>query len=334
MVTYSWLRSEKKTSASDALAGQAHGVVDLRAGDGGAQCRPRRRGRRRRRAQTHDVLDRDVERERVAAAQGTADGLRDASPVRVPAVQRGLDQRRVGHRAGGEPAGVLVRAGDDDAAGALRPLAVADDQQRELAQDGVEREPELRLVLRLRLDLHAALAAAHEDRGVVGRELAVDGDAVEGALHAHAEQQVGGGAGHLRVRLDEAQHGREVGLDHPRALALGGEVDDAAAELDGDRDLLGEGVGRPDRLGEGRVVAAELAAGGEQAFGDLVAVELDADDAGGGDGDLVLRDARAHRAGALHLRRGVHPPATGGGVGVAGVDRDGAQGARASRGCA
>ncbi len=60
------------------------------------------------------------------------------------------------------------------------------------AQQRVERLAEAQLVLALGRDVHAAGAGAHQDRGVVGRELAVDRGAVEGALDAHAEQQVGG----------------------------------------------------------------------------------------------------------------------------------------------
>ena len=80
----------------------------------------------------------------------------------------------------------------DHAADALRALAVAHDLQREPAQQHVERLAEAQLVLGLGLDAHAARAGGHEDRRVVGGELPVDRDAVEGALHAHAEQQVGG----------------------------------------------------------------------------------------------------------------------------------------------
>ena len=72
-----------------------------------------------------------------------------------------------------------------------RALAVGDHHDRELAQQRVERLAEAQLVLALGRDAHAARARAHQDRRVVGRELAVDRRAVERALHAHAQQQLG-----------------------------------------------------------------------------------------------------------------------------------------------
>ena len=107
------------------------------------------------------------------------------------------------------------------AADPLRALAVAHDLQREPAQRVVERLPQAQLVLGLRRDDHAARARGHQHRRVVGGELPVDGDAVERALDAHAEQQVGGLGLERRVGLHEAEHGREARLDHPRALGLG-----------------------------------------------------------------------------------------------------------------
>src|SRR4051794_28398990 len=75
----------------EAVAGQADDVLDLLAAD-----RLLERGEVvadgvTRRADLH-ALDRDVERDGRAAAQRRADRLRDAPPVRVGAVQRGLDQ--------------------------------------------------------------------------------------------------------------------------------------------------------------------------------------------------------------------------------------------------
>ena len=66
-------------------------------------------------------------------------GLGDPAPVRVAAVQRGLDERRVGDRAR-DALGLLGRRGPADlgAADAGRALAVGDDLERELEQHGVE----------------------------------------------------------------------------------------------------------------------------------------------------------------------------------------------------
>src|SRR3954453_5390352 len=90
-----------------ALAGEAHGVLDL-----GAAHRLRERGgvvgdRLAARADL-DVLDEDVQREGRGVVGRRADRLGDPAPVRVAAVQRGLDQRRVRHR---------PRRGDDQGLG-------------------------------------------------------------------------------------------------------------------------------------------------------------------------------------------------------------------------
>src|SRR3954447_4770982 len=136
-----------------------------------------------------DALDGDCNRKGGRAREGGADGLGDAAPVGVAAVQRGLDERRICDRAGGGLDGLEMPAAHDDAADALGALTVAHDHQREAAQDGVEGLAEADLVVGLGLDAHAAGAAALQDRRVVGRELPVDADALERALDADAEQQ-------------------------------------------------------------------------------------------------------------------------------------------------
>jgi hypothetical protein len=264
-----------------------------------------------------------------------ADSLGDAAPVRVAAVQRGLDQGRVGHRPRGALDMRAVTAAHDDPPDPLGALAVGDDHQRERAQQGVERLAEAHLVVALRRDGHAARARALQDRRVVGRQLAVDADAVERALDRHPEQQVGGLRRERRVGLDEAQHRREGRLDHPRALGLRGQAHRAARQLDVERGALVVGVGGLDRLGERpRAVRRQLARCGQQPLDDLLTVELHADHARRRDRGPVDRRPARHAPRALHLRRGVEPGPPGRGVGVAGVGRDRAQGSRRSAPCA
>ncbi len=129
-----------------------------------------------------------------------------------PPLQRGLDERRVGDRARRARHGRLVPAVDDDAADPARALAVAHHQEREPAQQHVERLAEAQLVLGLGRDPHAARARRHQDRRVVGGELPVDRDAVERALDADAEQQVGG----LR-RQRRRRSGRSTASSRTRA---------------------------------------------------------------------------------------------------------------------
>ena len=123
--------------------------------------------------------------ERRGARQRGADGLRDPAPVRVAAVERGLDQRRVGDRARDALDALAVAAAHDDAADAAGALAVADDVERELAQQRVERLAEAQLVLALGRDARRRWRPSRcRIDGVVGRQLPVDRDAVERALDA------------------------------------------------------------------------------------------------------------------------------------------------------
>ena len=194
--------------------------------------------------------------------QRRADGLHDPAPVRVAAVQRGLHERRVGDRARGASTPSACPPRTTTRAIRRGALAVGDHHDRELAQQRVERLAEAQLVLALGRDLDAAGAGAHQDRGVVGRQLPVDRGAVEGALDAHAQQQLGASRrAALGVGLDEAQHRGEARRDHPRALALGAEPDGARRQLDLEAGALLERVGGLDRLLEvGVAVAAQLRA--------------------------------------------------------------------------
>ena len=122
---------------------------------------------------------------------------------------------------------LLVPAVQPRAADALGALAVAHDQQREPAQDGVERLAEAQLVL------GAQARSGQTDAPVAIRiavslveELAVDRDAVERALHADAEQQVGGLRREPRVALHEHSIVAKLGRSS-RALGLGGDADRA-----------------------------------------------------------------------------------------------------------
>src|SRR4051794_36308208 len=134
-----------------ALPGEADDVLDLLARDALGQRRKVERPPRAARAD-RDALDRDVQLERRGVGERAADGLGDPAPVGVAAVEGRLDERRVRDAAGRVLDGGAVAAGDDDAADPLGALAVADDLERELAQEGVEGLAEGELVRRLGLD--------------------------------------------------------------------------------------------------------------------------------------------------------------------------------------
>src|SRR5436305_5162805 len=106
------------------VAGQADDVLDLVALHPPAQVGRVVRRRLAGGAHLH-ALDRDVERQRSGAHERSADRLRDPAPVRVAAVERCLDQRRVRHGAG-RALDVAVRAAANyDAPGAGGALAVS-----------------------------------------------------------------------------------------------------------------------------------------------------------------------------------------------------------------
>ena len=111
------------------------------------------------------------------ARQRRADRLRDAAPVGVAAEQRRLDQRRVGDRARDALGGLLAAAAHAHAADPPRALAVA---RRSAARASRSIASSASAKRSSRRPAHAARAARHQDHGVVGRELAVDADAVEG----------------------------------------------------------------------------------------------------------------------------------------------------------
>ena len=84
------------------------------------------------------ALDLEVHHEAVAGRPDLARGLQDAAEVGVGAVQRGLDERRVGDRARDGLDGARAAA-NDDARHPPRALAVGHDLDRELAQQRVDR---------------------------------------------------------------------------------------------------------------------------------------------------------------------------------------------------
>ena len=96
-----------------------------------------------------------------------------------------------------------------------------------------------------------AAPEAMQDRGVVGRELAVDADAVERALDATPSSRSARLGVERGVGLHEAQQRGEVRRDHPRALGLRAEPHGARrAASTSQRGALVERVGGADRLGE------------------------------------------------------------------------------------
>ena len=148
------------------------------------------------------------------------------------AEERRLDQRRIADRAGhGGGLAIVPGAahGQTDRPG--RAFAVAHQGHRQRQHGGLERL--LEDGQRRAGHGHARGAVGQAEDHVVGRLLAVDRDAVEGARHDPAQQVVERRLGDDRVGGHEAQRRRHARRDH--AGALGGQAD-AHRPLAGRRD--------------------------------------------------------------------------------------------------
>ena len=155
----------------------------------------------------------------------------DAAPVRVAAVQRGLDQRRVGDRARRALDVRPVAAAHDDAADALGALAVAGDLDAP-AGAAARRAPGRRSARprtrarrrRREAPEHIRIAVSLVDSwpSTVMRSN-------ERLTHTPSSRSAVCGR-QRRVGLHEAQHRGERRLDHPRALGLGGQAHGAAGQ--------------------------------------------------------------------------------------------------------
>ena len=324
MVTYSCERSEKKTSASAPSPGSTTSYSTSSPADRLGQRGDVERDRHARRADLH-VLDEDVERQRRGVGQRGADRLRDPAPVRVPAVQRGLHQRRVGDRPRGARDDLVAAAAHDHAADPLGALAVAHDVQRELAQRPVQRLAEAHLVLGLRLD-RARRDAPDACRITVSLVESCPSTETRSneRCDAHAEQQVGGlgasSTASVWTKQSIVANAGEI-IPAPLACAVSRTVPDGSATSTS-TSLANLSVVRiasekspwPYSRSSPRARAMPRI--------DVAGVQQHADHAGGGDRDLVLAHAAGHRRRALHARRLLEAAVAGGRVGVAGVGDD------------
>ena len=234
--------------------------------------------------------------------------MHEPPPVGVGAVQRGFHQGRVGDPARGRlDAASAPTAAHDHAGDPRGALAVGHHHDRR-AGAAARRAPR-RSAARPRSRGRPATPLAPEAISTavsLVESSPVDRAAVERALDAHAEQQLGGVGLERRVGLHEAQHRGEVRRDHARALALGGEAHRPGGQPDLEVGALLERVGRLDRLLEvGVALAAQLPARGEDALQHRLDRQVAADPAGGAEHDLLGLDAqrRARRRPASWPRR-------------------------------
>ncbi len=157
-------------------------------------------------------FERDLLQRKARAA--AADGGEDASPVRIAAVQRGLDERRRGDRVRRQLGIALrLRAGDFDLHHARRAFAIAHDHPGELAADRVERAFEIGEIGVCGV---AEFSGRHDQDGVVGRRVAVDGDRVEALIDGDFSEPLQRRSVDVGVGHDERQHRGHVRMNHAR----------------------------------------------------------------------------------------------------------------------
>ncbi|ENN87601.1 hypothetical protein RHSP_63227 [Rhizobium freirei PRF 81] len=262
---------------------------------------------------------------------GLADSHDDAAPIGVLAGSRGLDQRRIGDRQRDALGGSIVfgaRHGDFEHLG--RAFAVANDLNGEILKEIVERCAEagkLRIVgtIDMRLSISRSSAGGKQHQRIGGRGIAINGHGVEAWADAVGQQRLKSGRGNVGIGDDERKHRRHVGRDHAGALgnAVDGDLDAADVGAAG-RDLR-IGVRGHDRLGglEPEIVHCILRHRVEHA-GKFRCIERLADDAGGGEIDFVFTAADGRSSGLRGQLGRLSALQAGKGIGIAGIDDDGA----------
>ena len=164
------------------------------------------------------LVDEQIHASRVEAPHArVADRGEDAPEVWIGGEEGGFHEGRMRDRVGdaatfGGIAATLDLEGDE----LRRALAVSYDGLRQVARDVTDRHLELQEVATARG--RGPEPRRREDQRVVGRGIAVDRHAVEGALDDALEQALQCAPWYLRVRRHEAEHRCHVGPDHAGAL--------------------------------------------------------------------------------------------------------------------
>ncbi len=269
----------------------------------------------------------DVDEFLAEASAGVADGVDDAAPVGVGAVEGAFDEEGLADGFGGA-AGVVLSAGvaDTDLDEFGDAFAIGDDHFGEFEHDLVEGAAEDAGFLGAGADEGSVgLAVAHDDDGVVGAGVAIDGDAIEGEIDGVADGAFDFIFGDAGVGGDEAEHGGHVGADHAGAFGDAADAERAVAAGDFDGEGFGAGVAGHDGL------SGFFGPFGVEFFAERFDVRCDAlhghghaDDAGGADEDLAHADAEGFGRGLGHEFGVLDAARSGAGVGVAAVGDDGA----------
>ncbi len=232
-----------------------------------------------------DAVDPHVELVRVEGRLRRADRREDASPVRVVAEQRALEQVVAGDRPADVDRVVLARgAADLDGHLLGGPLGIGDQLPREIGAHFGDNRGELG-----RARLHAGCAVGQQDHGVVRRRAAVAVDAVERRAGRRAQRSVHSGRIGRGVGGEHAQHRRQARGEHARSLR---HAADRPAVGVHDGGLLRDRVGGADRVRGVRSPGVAQRVGGRVDSGEQrVDRQPLADEPGGADRDLAGTDA-------------------------------------------
>ena len=158
---------------------------------------------------------------------GITDCGQNPPQVRVGRKKGGFHQRRMGYRVGDLAAfrsvfTLLYR--DRDEFG--RAFAIANDHLCQLLRNGGHRLRQ-RCIFAGRdiVDFQRGSAGGNQHEGIVGRGIAIDGDAIERGVGSLLDQMIEHRLRHFRVAGQKAQHRCHVRSDHASAFADAGQSD-------------------------------------------------------------------------------------------------------------
>src|SRR5882672_1094319 len=259
----------------------------------------------------------------------TTCGGEDAAPIGVAAGESGFDEGRSGDGFGYFLcAGFGFGATDFDFDDALSAFAVGDDLLCEGAADTFESCGELAVGFGAVCDGRRTGGAVGEDEErVIGGRVTVDANRVNRSRSDIAQRSLQKRRRNVGVGGDEGERGGHVGMNHAGAFGAADEMDALGGHSEGGGGSFGASVRGADgerkfgeRAGGGATVTREHGKGAENFFYG----ELHADNAGGTDEEFVSRDAETFRGFFDGALRGEIALGSGGAVGVASVDDDGA----------
>ncbi len=265
----------------------------------------------------------------IVVGVGVPDGTGEASPVGVAAEDGALDEAGScdGHGAVTR-LGFGSRVGNFDGDESRGAFAVGGDGAGEVGADIGEGLLEFVVIRSSPAEGLLPRGAVGEDDGhVAGGSVAVDGDAVEGAIDGGAESGAEVSLVNARVGGQEGEHGGHVGMNHAGAFGDSDDAEGVASDSDFAGGDFGPCIGGHDAQG-GFVPPVRRSGVHEsgQAVTDFFEIGNVTDDAGGCDEDLLGLAVDDVCECAAHLSRGVFPASAGAGIGLAAVDDDSVDG--------